>query len=84
MLPRKAQPLEWAVGLVLFLAGYLRWVDNHMLDFEVDNVAATRIRAGEDPYQPEDGHFMYKYAPAAAKLEMPLALLPLPAAKFTF
>lgn len=69
---------------MLFLAGYALWVEGHMLDFEVDYVACTRLRQGENLYQPEDGHFMYKYSPGAAFLEMPFSLLLLPAAKFAF
>jgi len=45
-----------------------------MVDFEVYYTAAKRIFAGHDLYQiPEDGHYVYKYAPAAGLLFTPLA-----------
>lgn len=81
---RRATILWLAAGLMLFLTAYLLWVEGHMLDFEVDYVAGTRFRQGENLYRPEDGHFMYKYSPGVAFLEMPISLLPLPVAKFVF
>ena len=52
-----------------------------MGDFAVNYLAGQRLAAGETLYQTEDGHFMFKYLPFSALLYLPLAALPLGAAK---
>jgi hypothetical protein len=47
-----------------------------MIDFEVNDRAARRIVLGETLYRSEDGHFQFKYPPAAAFLYLPLTLVP--------
>ncbi|HEX9288149.1 MAG TPA: glycosyltransferase family 87 protein [Anaeromyxobacteraceae bacterium] len=53
-------------------------------DFAVFHRAAARFVAGEPLYRLSDGHFCFKYAPAAAALLSPLAALPARAAEIAF
>jgi alpha-1,2-mannosyltransferase len=70
---------EIAVFLVAFSAAYLfgiRW--NHgMADFAVNYRAGQRIVAGETLYRTADGHYMFKYFPAAALIYAPFTALPI-------
>jgi hypothetical protein len=51
------------------------------VDFEVDQLAATRVVAGAPLYRESDGHFQYKYLPAFAVAMIPLAVIDIEAAK---
>lgn len=77
----KARSVPWwaAVGLALLLSLaclVLGVLDNRMVDFEVNVRAARRIPLGETLYRSEDGHFQFKYPPAAAFLYLPLTVFP--------
>lgn len=65
--------------LVAFAAAYvfgIRW--NHgMADFAVNYRAGQRIVAGETLYRTSDGHYMFKYFPAAALIYAPFTALPI-------
>jgi len=50
-------------------------------DFQVNWQAGDRLLHGETLYRVSDEHYQFKYAPFAALIYVPLALLPLPAAK---
>src|SRR5262245_4800249 len=52
-----------------------------MSDFDVYWRAGSRVIATEPLYRVEDGHFQHKYFPVFGVLMIPLALLPLKAAK---
>ncbi len=52
-----------------------------MPDLEVYWTAASRARAAEPLYRPEDGHYQFKYLPAFAVLTAPAARVPLETAK---
>lgn len=72
-------PWWMAVGLALLLSlGCLALgiLENRMIDFEVNDRAARRILLGETLYRGEDGHFQFKYPPAATFLYLPLTLIP--------
>jgi len=51
------------------------------VDFEVDQLAATRVLNAEPLYRESDGHFQYKYLPAFAIAMIPLAVIDIEAAK---
>src|ERR1035437_3390908 len=71
-----------AGGLLLLLAtAFLPKVLKKTPDFEVYWRAGTRVLAAEPLYRAEDGHYQYKYWPVFGVLMIPLALLPLQAAK---
>ncbi len=61
-------------GLVASGRGPLR-------DFQVNRQAGDRLLHGETLYRVSDEHYQFKYAPFSAMIYVPLALLPLPAAK---
>jgi len=67
--------------LVLSLALLFPRIKKGMADFTVNYTAGSRLSWGESLYRVEDGHYQFKYPPAAALLYLPLSLLPLPAAK---
>ena len=71
------------LGLALILAAvaFAPKVTGKMADFEVYWTAAARARAAEPLYRLDDGHYQFKYLPAFAILSVPIALLPLGAAK---
>jgi alpha-1,2-mannosyltransferase len=76
----------WRLAILVFLAAvvatiYAVRIRTGMADFSVNYTAARRLWAGETLYQVADGHWMFKYLPASAILYLPLAALPLPAAK---
>ncbi len=70
-----------AVLIILAAAAYLLRVRGDMSDFGVVYKAGERALHGESLYRPADGHLQYKYAPLAAWLYAPFALLPWEAAK---
>ena len=71
------------VALVASLAAaaYVVRVQNHMVDFDVYRTAGARAALGDPLYRASDGHYQFKYFPAAAFLFTPFAVLPLGAAK---
>ena len=71
------------VALVASLAAtaYIVRVRERMVDFEVYRTAGARAALAEPLYQASDGHYQFKYFPAAAFLFTPLALLPAGIAK---
>ena len=78
----KTRRIIWIVlGIVLAVAAYQLRVYEDLHDYEVDHRAGQRLLAGEDLYRTDDGHYVYKYPPGAAVLEMPLSLLPLSVAR---
>ncbi|MBN2207597.1 MAG: DUF2029 domain-containing protein [Candidatus Aminicenantes bacterium] len=76
---------RWAAAgaaLILTLAALvLGLLERRMVDFEVNDRAARRIPLGETLYRSEDGHFQFKYPPAAALMYLPLTVLPPEGAK---
>jgi Glycosyltransferase family 87 len=56
-------------------------VSRKMPDFEVYWTAGSRAAEAQPLYRVEDGHYQFKYLPAFAVLAVPLASLPLGAAK---
>jgi alpha-1,2-mannosyltransferase len=81
----KRLPAVMLIVVLVALTGLFFWKGQQgMVDFEVNNTAAKRIRAGETLYREEDGHYQFKYPPFAAFLYVPLSFLPLAAAKFAW
>jgi hypothetical protein len=70
---------HWAAAALALVASLLclglGLLDRRMVDFEVNDRAARRIPLGETLYRSEDGHFQFKYPPAAALVYLPLTLL---------
>ena len=77
----KRKALLVLIAFVLFSSIYLVRIHEDMADFRVNYQAGERLRAGEDVYRIEDGHFMFKYLPFSALLYLPLSFLPLEVAK---
>ncbi len=48
-----------------------------MSDFKVVHRAGTRVLHQENPYNFDDGHYLYKYSPSFAVLMAPIGVLPL-------
>jgi hypothetical protein len=73
-------------GLVALVAitGYGVRIGGRMIDFTVNYRAGQRLEAGETLYQTADGHYMFKYLPAAALIYLPLSHLPVEVAKATW
>ena len=74
------------LGVLLIAAlaatGYgMARVRRDFVDFEVDQLAATRVLAREPLYRESDGHFQYKYLPAFAFVMIPLAVIDIEKAK---
>ena len=63
-----------AIVVIGFFGNTLR---KGMSDFKVVHRAATRVLHGENLYNLEDGHFLYKYSPFFAMLIAPLGFLSL-------
>jgi len=81
----KRLPAVILIVVLLTLTGLFLWKGQKgMVDFEVNDTAGQRIRAGETLYRQEDGHYEFKYPPFAAFLYVPVSFLPLPAAKFAW
>jgi len=81
----KRLPAILLIIVLLSLAGLFFWKGpKGMIDFEVNNTAGKRIRAGETLYRQEDGHYEFKYPPSAAVLYVPASFLPLGVAKFAW
>ena len=69
------------VVLTLLAALFAFKISAKMPDFEVYWRSAIRAASAEPLYRAEDGHYQFKYLPAAAVLAIPLGALPLGAAK---
>ena len=85
LLPSPKRPfLLSCLFFVFLLCLFPLKIKDGMVDFRVDYKAGQRLWRGETLYRVDDGHFRYKYAPAAAVLEAPFSRLPLEIAKFVF
>lgn len=86
-MPRlRASRLRTRVLLILLAAVsiaalFTTRVSRKMPDFEVYWTAGSRAAEAQPLYRAEDGHYQFKYLPAFAMLAVPLASLPLDAAK---
>ncbi len=70
------------VLLLLLCIGFFAFrIRREMVDFQVNDKAGARLMWGESLYRAEDGHYQFKYPPFAAMIYVPLAALPLQAAK---
>ncbi len=65
-----------SIGVLFFAA-----LQDRMTDFAVFHKAGQRFLNAEPLYQESDGHYQFKYLPGSAVIFVPLALLPLMAAK---
>lgn len=66
------------VILAVVMLGYFRnTLRKGMTDFKVVHRAAARVLEKENLYDPEDGHYLYKYSPSFAVLIAPVGILPL-------
>ena len=79
MMLRRVAP--WILAALFFTTVYVVRIGEDMVDFAVNYQAGERILSGETLYRTDDGHFMFKYFPFAAILYVPLAALPMGAAK---
>jgi hypothetical protein len=77
----RTRVLLGVLALVSLVAVFTTRVSRKMPDFEVYWTAGARAAAAQPLYRDADGHFQFKYLPAFALLAVPLAALPLPAAK---
>jgi Glycosyltransferase family 87 len=69
-------------GAIALLAGvYIFKISKGLEDFEVYLRAGSRVRAAEQLYRSDDGHYQFKYLPAFAMAMVPFAMLSPPAAK---
>jgi Glycosyltransferase family 87 len=76
-----------ALIFVLIVAGLyslLRYRRDELVDFVVPRRAAERFVAHETLYQPEDGHYQYKYLPAFALAMVPFIWVSKEAAQLTW
>jgi hypothetical protein len=81
MQTKKRRIILFLIGLLFFSAVFLIRIQDDMVDFQVHYYAGQRLCTGENLYQTEDGHFMFKYLPFSALLYVPLSYLPLGTAK---
>ena len=70
------------IALVIFLSVFFENSFHKMNDFKVTYRAASRVLNGEDLYNWEDGHYVYKYSPFFALLVAPFGLIPFSYARF--
>src|SRR5688500_603176 len=77
----RTRVLLGVLALVSLVAVFTTRVSRKMPDFEVYWTAGARAAAAQPLYRDADGHFQLKYLPAFALLAMPLAAMPLSAAK---
>jgi len=85
MMVRERRRALVALGVALIIViSYLVRIRGGMTDFAVNYRAGQRLEAGETLYQTADGHYMFKYLPVSALVYLPLAHLPLEAAKATW
>lgn len=78
---RRRRWLFAALAVLVVSSVYVVRIHRGMVDFEVYYRAGHRVWAGEPLYQESDGHYMFKYLPASALIDAPLAALPLDVAK---
>lgn len=78
---RRTRILLVGLAVVSLAALFTTRVSRKMPDFEVYWIAGSRAIAAQPLYRDEDGHFQFKYLPAFALLAVPLAMMPLAAAK---
>ena len=78
---RRTRILLVVLAVVSLAALFTTRVSRKMPDFEVYWTAGSRAIAAQPLYRDEDGHFQFKYLPAFALLAVPLAMMPLAAAK---
>jgi len=71
-----------AIVLLLFFSVFLKNSLQKMNDFKVTHRAAARVLKGENLYNWQDGHYVYKYSPFFAFLVAPFGLIPFTHAKF--
>lgn len=69
------------LAAVSLTAVFTTRVARKMPDFDVYWTAGSRAHAAAPLYREDDGHFQFKYLPAFAVVAIPLALIPLTAAK---
>jgi Glycosyltransferase family 87 len=72
------------VLVVVGLYALLRSQRDELVDFVVPRTAAFRYLAHEPLYQPDDGHYQYKYFPAFAQLMVPFTWVSKEVAQFTW
>ena len=77
----RTRVLLGVLALVSLVAVFTTRVSRKMPDFEVYWTAGARAAAAEPLYRASDGHYQFKYLPAFALLAVPLAAMPLAAAK---
>jgi hypothetical protein len=70
------------IALVIFLSVFFENSFHKMNDFKVTHRAASRLLNGENLYNWEDGHYVYKYSPFFALLVAPFGLIPFSHARF--
>ncbi|OFW03775.1 MAG: hypothetical protein A3I61_16075 [Acidobacteria bacterium RIFCSPLOWO2_02_FULL_68_18] len=70
-----------ALAGCLAAAAFVLRIGGSMPDFEVYRTAGARAAAGEPLYRATDGHYQFKYFPATAFVFVPLAAVPVTAAK---
>ena len=77
------------IALALVIASfatllYVVKIHTGMVDFEVYRRAAIRAPAAINLYQPDDGHYQYKYFPTFALIMVPFTWLPPQVAEVTW
>ena len=77
----RTRVLLGVLALVSLVAVFTTRVSRKMPDFEVYWTAGARAAAAQPLYRESDGHYQFKYLPAFALAAVPLAAMPLPAAK---
>ena len=77
----RTRALLMLLAAVSVAALFTTRVSRKMPDFEVYWTAGARAAEAQPLYRAEDGHYQFKYLPAFALLAVPLASLPLAAAK---
>ncbi|HET7694598.1 MAG TPA: glycosyltransferase family 87 protein [Vicinamibacterales bacterium] len=77
----RTRVLLGVLALVSLVAVFTTRVSRKMPDFEVYWTAGARAAAAQPLYRESDGHYQFKYLPAFALLAVPLAAMPLAAAK---
>lgn len=77
----RTRALLMLLAAVSVAALFTTRVSRKMPDFEVYWTAGARAAEAQPLYRAEDGHYQFKYLPAFALLAVPLASVPLAAAK---
>jgi alpha-1,2-mannosyltransferase len=86
--PSRQRSLVWAIVifLVAVVGGYaaVHFKRGELVDVAAPRTAAARYIAHERLYQPEDGHFQFKYLPVFAPLMVPFTWVSKEVAEFTW